>query len=363
MILFWYVLKQFFKMVAATILLAVFLFILFDFLHKSTTYFAKFSPSPQVIFRFYLAQLPFQVMQALPIASLLSSVSVMMMLSGGNEITAMRAAGMGPLRVASPIIAGGLILSLIHFSLSEWVLPISSNHVHHVKAVLIEKKIPSPKLGDTHWIKNKNQILYFGKIDHEQDTIEHIKLIELSKNFSPQKIFYATKGRLLSNQEEWELENSYEIAFNMKAETIKSSYIGTIVRTLPLEPKKLAPEIRMPDELSTVQLGQRIARGRKYAEDVLPLEIAWHVKIAYSFASFVIALIGIRFGYRSERSFETIRSLLLAIGLGMSYWFILSAFRALASSGTIPPIIAAWFANIFIISVVCFQNFRKTSQM
>ena len=44
MTLFLYVLRDFFKYVVGTLLLCVFLFLLFDFIHKTTRYIPRYNP-------------------------------------------------------------------------------------------------------------------------------------------------------------------------------------------------------------------------------------------------------------------------------------------------------------------------------
>src|SRR5687768_5256436 len=101
--LFFYILREYVKYVIGTIALTIFLFILFDFIHKTTKYFSEYEPTTENIIKFYAYQIPAQLVQALPIAALLASVISMILLSRTNEITAMRAAGMGPWRIAAPL--------------------------------------------------------------------------------------------------------------------------------------------------------------------------------------------------------------------------------------------------------------------
>lgn len=358
MILFWYVLRQFFRYVWATVCLSLFLFILFDFIHKSTNYFAKYNPTPYAIIQFYIAQLPFQIVQAIPIASLLSSVIVMVMLSRGNEVTAMRAAGMSPWRVAAPLAAGGLILSVSGFLVSEFLVPRSAKHMHFVRKVLIEGNDNFNENEKMHWARNGNQILYFGEYDPSLQTLQRIKLIDISPSFLPIKAVHAKSARYMPEYDYWELQQIHEISFNNKGEVTATSDTSRLTMFLPIEPKKLTSELRLPDEMSIRDLGEMINRGKKYGADILSLRIAWHVKWAYALAAFVISLIGVQFGYRSERTTETVRSVILAFCFGISYWFILSACRALASAGSLHPFFAAWMANFILMIAVGAQLWR-----
>ena len=110
MLLFSYVLRELFKYILGTLILCVFLFLLFDFLHKTTRYIPRFNPSSELLLKAYLYQVPSLLFQAIPIASLLGSVICMLLLSRTNELTAMRAAGVGPFGLSAPIIFGGILL-------------------------------------------------------------------------------------------------------------------------------------------------------------------------------------------------------------------------------------------------------------
>ena len=62
-----------------------------------------------------------------------------------------------------------------------------------------------------------------------------------------------------------------------------------------------------------------------------------------------MSLIGLKFAYTSERSTETAKGILLAVAIGISYWFILNATSALGKRGSISPFFAGWAANFVIL--------------
>ena len=159
--LFWYILKDFIKYVIGTLILCMFLFVLFDFIHKTTKYFAQYKPSADLIMKMYMYQLPMHISQALPIASLLASVITMVLLSRTNEITAMRAAGMGPIRIALPLACGGIALSVAAFLLNEKVIPRTARRLHFVQDVQIEGRAASEVSSSARWQRHGNLIINF----------------------------------------------------------------------------------------------------------------------------------------------------------------------------------------------------------
>ena len=149
--LFLYVFRDFLKYVLGTLVLCIFLFILFDFIHKTTKYFAQYKPSFELVLQMYWYLLPSHLSQALPLASLLASVITMVLLSRTNEITAMRAAGMGPIRIGLPLAVGGLLLSCVAYFVNERVIPKTSHKLHYVQDVQIEGGQAAEVASHTRW--------------------------------------------------------------------------------------------------------------------------------------------------------------------------------------------------------------------
>ena len=62
--------------------------------------------------------------------------------------------------------------------------------------------------------------------------------------------------------------------------------------------------------------------------------------------SIILAVIGISFSLRSERSGGIAQGIGAGLVIGFSYWLVYAFGMSLGRSGTLPPFIAAWFANI-----------------
>jgi lipopolysaccharide export system permease protein len=361
MILFWYILKDFFKYVVGTLLLVVFLFVLFDFIHKTTRYIPRYDPSTSLLIKYYLYQLPNFVIQVLPIASLLSSVVCMVLLSRTNEVTAMRAAGMGPLRIGAPIAVGGLILSLVSLILGEVVLPKSAKKMHYVQEVEIEKGSEIQLAEGARWVRDENRLYHFRDYDPLANELSFVRVIELGSSFRPKRVLDAPRALYQADTRDWRLQDVRILYFWPNGTLSYTENKDEMVVGLPAEPKKLKRDRRQPNELGVVELREIIKRGSASGTDVLSYRVDMHVKMAFHFASFVVSLIGLKFGYKSERSMETAKGILLAIALGVSYWFILNWGRALGKRGSVPPFVGAWAANaiIFVVAWINIARARK----
>lgn len=356
--LFWYIFKDYVKYVIGTLILTMFLFILFDFIHKTTKYFAQYKPSTNLILQMYLYQLPQHISQALPIASLLASVITMVLLSRTNEITAMRAAGMGPIRIGFPLAVGGLLLSGLAFVVNERIIPLSSQKLHFVQDVQIEGGQASEVASHTRWQRRGNLIINFRDYDVSGQRIIGLSIVELRPSFRPERIIEASSAKFSAESNVWDAEDIQITYFRDDGTVDMTEVRKSMTVRLTLDPKRLMRDRRSPEEMSIRELREIISRGEKSGTDTLAYRVDLHVKLAYPLAAFVVSLIGLSFGYKSERTTETARSVLLAFSVGISYWFILNAVKALGKRGDIPPLIAGWFADVFIFTVVLVQTWR-----
>lgn len=306
--------------------------------------------------RYYLYQVPGHIAQSLPIAALLASVVVMVVLNRTSEVTAMRAAGLGPLQLGAPLACGGLVLSFFSFFIGEWVVPVASQRVHYIQSVLIEGD-DEPNGGDSTWVRVDNRFVHVDTVDPKTGKVEGVKIVELTDNFRAANLLYAAQGSYSSAKKTWDLDAVVKLSYQG---AIVSSYSQSdrMMADLPISPFRMKAERRRPDEMSITELGALIQQGQKYGKDVIALRVAWHVKWAYPLAAFVISFLGLKFGFRFERTTETVRSVLMAMALGMSYWFVLSASRALGMAGTIHPFLAGWAANFVVGAFVSYQVWR-----
>lgn len=363
MILFFYVLRDFIRYVVMTLILSVFLFVLLDFIHKTTRYIPRYNPETSLLVRAYFYQIPSMVLQALPISSLLASVITMVLLSRTNEITAMRAAGMGPFKVGFPVMFGGALLSVFSVLVGEVILPRAAQRMHYIQDVQIERGSDTQITEGARWVKNGETLYNFRDYDPITNVMTGVRVIETGENFRPKKSLESRIATYRSESDDWLLEDVKILYFWPKGTLSYSENKEVLPVKIPVEPKKLKKERRLPNELSSMELSEVIHKGAASGADVLSYRVDFHSKLAMHFAAFVVSLIGLKFSYKSERSMETARGILLAVFIGVSYWVIMSSCRALAIKGIIHPLVAAWAPNVVIFSVSVYnalQGRKKT---
>ena len=350
LLIFRYIIKDYLKYVTGISILCIFLFIFFDFIHRTTGYFVKYQATTESIILLYIYLAPTVVVEVLPISSLLGSVIAMILLSRTNEITAMRAAGLGPFAIGLPIAIGASFISLLCFAFSEFIVPITAIKMRNVETVLIERRPTAEASDATKWFRDGRELIHFDTFDPTRKVMDGVTLIDVGDDFLPRSFTDAKAAEFQQGTGAWRLTNVSRTFLGDHGESTLGEKLTSILVFLPFKPDQLKKERREPNEMRYTELANSVKLGEETGMDTAGLRVDYHLKFAYPLAAFVVSLIGLKFTYRSERTLETAKGVLQAFSIGISYWFIMNAARAMGKQGTLPPMLAAWSGNLVVLT-------------
>jgi lipopolysaccharide export system permease protein len=242
---------------------------------------------------------------------------------------------------------------------SEFVVPRYSVRMHYIQDVLIEGQSADQLSEGARWIRDGKRLINFRDYNPITETLTSVKIVTLGENFKPASIVEARKGQFVADQKNWYLNDVTRAEFRPNGDLGETKREKDLTLKFPMEPGMLQKERRTPGEMSMRELTTVIRHGRKTGAGTLEFLVDLHGKIAYPFAALIVSLLGLKFGYRSERSTETVVGVLIAFGIGISYWFVFSWTTALGKRGDFPPLISAWAANI-VISLVIFGDYLRS---
>jgi lipopolysaccharide export system permease protein len=126
---------------------------------------------------------------------------------------------------------------------------------------------------------------------------------------------------------------------------------------LPEQFQDFAQIPRAPDVMNYVELRDYIRRLREGGHKVGKYLVDLYSKLAFPFAAPIMVLVGIPFALQSPRGGRVI-GIALCLALGLSYFLVHSAAVALARTDILPPIVAAWAANLLFGSLGLFLFLR-----
>lgn len=155
-----------------------------------------------VIVELILTNLAYMVVLAAPMAVLVASLMAFGKLTELNELTALRAAGINPIRTVTPVMVAGLILSVFLVWFSNDVLPDANQRARSLFLDIRTKK-PGFDLKEDQFYKGIQGYTFLVKdIPSESDSLYNVTLFQEASSNNNQAVIKAEKGYLQSNPNE-----------------------------------------------------------------------------------------------------------------------------------------------------------------
>jgi lipopolysaccharide export system permease protein len=293
---------------------------------------------------YFLFRIPMVISQILPAAVLLTSLVTCGNLSRHSEITAMKANGISLYRLAVSILTIATLTSLLIFFLNEWVTPYTNEEAENIRLVEVQKQ---PSMGsfkqDQIWYRGQKGIYNFRLFDARTGTLQGITIHYLDRQMNLFMRLDAEKGEWKEGR--WLFHNVLVTRFDDGEFPILTKSRQEVV-DLPETPADFQLVQKDVELMGYSELKRYIRKLRSEGYDATRYMVDLHGKIAFPLVSIILAVIGVSFSLRSERSGGIARGIGAGLVIGFSYWLVYAFGMSLGRSGTFPPFIAAWFANI-----------------
>lgn len=301
-----------------------------------------------IIKTYYLACLPAAFVQTAPFAVLLATVFLLGNLNKNNEITALRANGINTLRIITPLLLIGIAISLGVFLVNDKIAPQSSVTTRMIQELYLDKNKEerNEKFENVTIFGRDGRLFYARSYDIKKKVLQDVVLLEHDKN-------QVLKRKITAERMEWTGDKWRFIGCNVFRFDKEGNVLGkpAIFRTPKIlqfneRPEDLLKKQTQPEFMNHAQLREYIhlleLESKSTARKLL---VELDYKISLPFASLVVMLIGIPFALNKVRS-KAMASMGIALAIALAFYSVNATFLALGRGGFIPPIIAAWAANV-----------------
>lgn len=337
-----YIVREFSKVCAYSLAVALSLFLIFDLFERLDT-FIKYRASFPATAQYFLFKLPSLVFQMTPMAVLLATCITFANLSRHSEIIALRASGISLYHLLFPILASTLIISIATFLGNELISPYANQKV---QVILDDIKGQKRKyLFKQHeiWYRGEGMIYNIKFFSYQDNALHGVTVYFMDKSFHLYKRIDAERGHWDKNQ--W-------VFTKVTTRTFESDKkITTALEQQKVIPFKEGPdtfrqEARKPEVMSYLELKDYIEKTTNEGYDTTPYLADMYAKISSPFINFIISLLGIPFAIRLGRHGGFALGITLSIIIGFVYWVFFNVCLALGHGGALPPVISAWIANL-----------------
>jgi lipopolysaccharide export system permease protein len=355
-----HILREFITLVVGVLFVILVVYLCVDFLQKADKL-IKFHPSLSQVTRYFLYSIPVMITMSLPMATLIASLLSLGNLSRHNEIIAMRASGISLRKIIVPMVAGGIAISAFGFINNEFIMPQYSARANYIRNVDIEKRqqrvmFQQQKL----WLRGpENSIANIELVSPNRNEMIGLNIYKLNPDYSVRERIKA--GSLLWENGAWRLQHS--LTFAQVGDAVRSYSSDDEIFNIVDSPDDLGMIVKNSEEMNFSELWNYVKRLKTSGYKAIAYEVDLYNKVAFPLSSVLMVLISIPFSIHKVRSGSASKGFAFAIFIAFVYWTLMSVGQSLGRSGAIPPLVAAWFANIFfgMTAIIVLVRIQRTT--
>ena len=347
----WYIIKKFLGTYVFAIALIISIAVVFDFNERQDRFMSHNAPWDAIIFDYYLNFIPYFANLFSPLFVFIAVIFFTSKLAENSEIIAMFSTGMSFKRMLRPYMVSAGIIAVVTYCLGAYVIPQGSE-----TRLDFEDKYYKPRKANTarniQLEIDSGVIAYIDRFEDYSKTgyrfsLDQFKDKQLVSHLTARSIVYDTTA-----VHKWVLKDYMLRQMDGMRESIsKGARMDTV---LQMEPADFLIMKHQQEMMTSPELRHYIARQRQRGfANVKEFELEYHKRIATSFASFILTLIGVSLSSRKSKGGMGLH---LGIGLALSFSYIM--FQTIASTfavnGNMPPMIAIWIPNILYAFIAFF---------
>lgn len=353
----WYIIRKFIGTYFFSIALIITISIVYDVNENLAKFTQYHAPLKAIVFDYYFNFAPY-------LANLFSALFVFIAviyftskLAGNSEIIAMLASGISFKRLLRPYMISCALLSALSYYLSAYVIP-HGTIVRHNFETLYQNRKTNTSAGNIQLVVEPGVIVYIQNYDNNSkqgygfslDKFENKKLVS---HLTAMEVQYDT---ISDSKYHWKL-------YNWKLRKLKGlrEYITTGASKdslIQIEPTDLIYSKGQQETFTSPELKEYISKQiNRGSTNVDIYQVEYYKRIASSFASFILTIIGASLSARKRKGGM---GMYLGIGLALSFTYIMlqTVSATFAVKDDLSPIIAAWLPNIIfaIIAFICYRQ-------
>lgn len=355
----WYIIKKFIGTYFFSIALIISISIVFDVnenLAKFTQYHAPFEA---IVFDYYANFIPYFANLFSALFVFIAVIFFTSKMAGNSEIIALLAAGISFRRLLRPYMFTCVLLAGLSYYLSAYVIPHGTVIRQNFESMYKNKK-KNTSAENVQLQVAPSVIAYIQHYDNNAkrgygfclDKFENKKLVS---HLTAMEIQYDTisDSKYHWKLSSWKLRQLKGLREHITSGAQKDSLIQ-------MEPTDLVYSKGQQETFTSPELkdyiSKQIDRG---SGNVVQYQVEYHKRIASSFASFILTIIGASLSARKRKGGM---GLYLGIGLALSFAYIMlqTISATFAINAGFPPMLAAWMPNI-IFAFVAFFCYTKAS--
>lgn len=302
---------------------------------------------------FVLLITPYVLSFTLPMAMLATTLLVFGRLSADNEITAMRASGIGLGQVAAPVVILATLTMGVCLYINAFLSP-QCRIEYRTRFVRLGAERPTALLEEGVYIKNfPGLVIYIAR--KKENVLEDVTVYTLADDGKVISSLRAQKGIVTAQPETMKLMlDLYNVRGDLRdpkePTNVRKIHPGTSARRYPLELDLAAAmrknvTTREPIDMTFPELRTEIRTLREKGIYPAAVLMEAHQRVALAVACLAFTFIGIPLGIKTSRR-ETSIGIAISLGLALCFYFVMILAKTFKSQPHLYPEAILWAPNL-----------------
>ncbi|EFC74845.1 permease, YjgP/YjgQ family [Segatella buccae D17] len=356
-ILDWYIIKKFIGTYFFSIALIISIAIVFDFNENLSKFTQYHAPWRAIVFDYYANFIPYYSNLFSPLFVFIAVIFFTSKLAGNSEIIAMLAAGVSFKRLMRPYMISCVLIAALTYYLGAYEIPhgtvirqdfeaLYRNNTKNTAADNVQLQVDKGVIAYIQHYDNNTKKGYGFKLNKFEDK-------KLVSDLTAMEVQYDT---ISDTKFHWRMRNWKQRKLQGLKEHITSGAEKDTV--ILMEPTDLVYSKGQQETFTSPELREYISKQiDRGSSNVVQYQVEYHKRIATSFASFILTVIGLSLSSRKRKGGM---GLYLGLGLALSFGYIMlqTVSATFAINAGAPPMLAAWTPNM-VFAIVAYFLYRK----
>jgi lipopolysaccharide export system permease protein len=261
-----------------------------------------------------------------------------------NEITAMQGVGRSPLRIAVPMILAGFAITAATFAMSEMLVPTAYRSQTRILKVEIKGQQSEESMGrlNVRYLGEGGVFWMIEYYDGPTKTLRNVSVQSLTRTGVAERIDAETASW---SDGIWTFKDGHVRAFEDSVETAVR-FRRLVASRLKESPQSFSRLTESPFQMNMPDLKRYAQKVRASGSRDTKIWVDYHLRLSFPFATVIMVLLGASLSLRIVRGSHLALGIGATLFLGFAYWTLLRAGQSLGYTGALPPVAAAWLANL-----------------
>ncbi|MBQ9359063.1 MAG: LptF/LptG family permease [Abditibacteriota bacterium] len=290
---------------------------------------------------YLLCKLPNCILMSLPAGAIFGTCMSLGRLSRENELTALRIAGIGSVKIIRSVICFGLLLTLAGYLFQEFGVVRSELAADNLMKRIYSVPGDLPIEPDM-FVKSGDYCIRVRNIERKDGEIIYHRVMLYRLNWSADYPALITAGRAVERSGVWLLEKGNSYVFDKDGLPLTITSFEKLRLNMDSSVFASLTGVRRENSsYSCLQLREKVREYRKAGIKPGDIELEYAFKQAFPVSSLAILLCVAPLCLRLPRK-SAGSSLVVGIGVFFIYWNIMWFSRVLGQTGGLDPYLAGW---------------------